>query len=72
MNMMLRYVHNTTKIRRIWDVNSGSNGQAVEWSRMIFREEENVHGKSTKERIETIEFPEIAGELHDEIHKWKK
>jgi hypothetical protein len=33
---------------------------------VVFQEEENAHGKSTKERIEEIEFPE---ELHNEIHE---
>jgi hypothetical protein len=64
--MMLGYVHNTTKIWRISDFDSGRNGRAVECSSVVFQEEENAHGKSTKERIEEIEFPE---ELHDEIHE---
>jgi hypothetical protein len=34
---------------------------------VVFLEEGNAHGKSTKEPTEGIEFPDTAGELHDEI-----
>jgi len=64
--MMLGYVHNTTKIWRIWDFNSGRNGRTVECSSLVFQEEENAH---TEERTEVIEFPENADELHDEIYE---
>jgi len=64
--MMLGYVHNTTKIWRIWDFNSGRTGRAVECSSVVFQEEENAH---TEERTEVIEFPDNADELHDEIYE---
>jgi hypothetical protein len=67
--MMLGYVHNTTKIWRIWDFNSGRNGRAVECSSVVFQEEENAHGKSTKEPTEGIEFPDTEEELYDEFHE---
>jgi transposase InsO family protein len=42
--MMLGYVHNTTKIWRIWDFEGGSHGQgrAMECSNTIFKENENA------------------------------
>jgi len=43
MCMMLGYVHNTTKIWRIWDFKSGRTGRAVECSNVVFDEEENAH-----------------------------
>jgi hypothetical protein len=55
--MMLGYVHNTTKIWRIWDFKSGRSGRAVEGSSLIFQEEENAHGKSAEEEKDTV-FPE--------------
>jgi transposase InsO family protein len=64
--MMLGYVHNTTKIWRIWDFNSGRTGRAVECSSVVFQEEENAH---TEEQMEAIEFPDNANELHDEIQE---
>jgi hypothetical protein len=51
--MMLGYVHDTTKIWRIWDFKSGRSGRAVECSSLIFQEEENVHGRSTEEEQDT-------------------
>jgi hypothetical protein len=66
--MMLGYIHNTTKIRRIWDLDSGRNGRAVECSIVVFQEE-NAHGKSTKEGIEEIVISRTAKKLHDEIHE---
>jgi len=64
--MMLGYVHNTTKIWRIWDFNSGRTGRAVECSSVVFQEEENAH---TEERTEFIEFPDNADELQDKIYE---
>ena len=64
MCMMLGYVHNTTKIWRIWDFKSGRIGRAVECSNVVFDEEENAH---TEEQTETIEFPDNADESQDEI-----
>jgi len=56
--MMLGYVHDTTKIWRIWDFKSGRNGgRAVECSSLIFQEEENAHGRSVEEQKDTV-FPE--------------
>src|SRR3978361_1273801 len=50
IGMMLGYVHDTTKICRIWDFKSGrSGGRAVECSSLIFQEEENAHGKGADE-----------------------
>jgi len=66
MCMMLGYVHNTTKIWRIWDFKSGRTGRAVECSSVVFDEEENAH---TEEQTEAIEFPENADESQDEIQE---
>jgi hypothetical protein len=62
--MMLRYVHNTTKIWRIWEFNSGRTGLAVECSSVMFQEE-NAH---TEEQITAIGFPDNADEFHTEDH----
>jgi len=62
---MLGYVHNTTKIWRIWDFNSGRTGRAVECSSVVFQEEENAH--TEEQKMEAIEFPDNADELHEEI-----
>jgi len=59
MCMMLGYVHNTTKIWRIWDFKSGKIGQAVECSSVVFDKEENAH---TEEQMEAIEFPDTTDE----------
>ena len=59
MCMMLGYVHNTTKIWRIWDFKSGKIGRAVECSSVAFAEEENAH---TEEQTEAIEFPNTTDE----------
>jgi hypothetical protein len=64
--MMLGYVHNTSKIWRIWDFNSGRTARAVECSSVVFEEEENAH---TEEQTEVVEFPENADELHEEMHE---
>jgi transposase InsO family protein len=69
MCMTLGYVHNTIKIWRIWDFNSGRNRRVVECSSVVFQEEENASGKSTKEETEEIEFPGAAEELQDVIHE---
>jgi len=71
MCMMLGYVHNTTKIWRIWDFKSGKIGRAVECSSVVFAEEENAH---TEEQTEAIEFPDTTDEAqtdraHDETHE---
>ena len=77
MCIMLGYVHNTTKIWRIWDFKSGITGQAVECSSVVFDEEENAH---TKEQTEAIEFSDTTNEAQieeaqtdkapqDEIHE---
>jgi hypothetical protein len=65
--MMLGYVHNTTKVWRLWDFNSGRTGRAIECSSVVFQEEENAH--TDEQKMETIEFPDDADELHDEIHE---
>jgi hypothetical protein len=75
--MMLGYVHDTTKIWRIWDFKSGrSGGRAVECSSLIFQEEENAHG--TEEQKDTV-FPEqsersyeIVEDHPDPQGKWKR
>ena len=69
MCMMLGYVHNTTKIWRIWDFNSGRTGRAVECSNVVFDEEENAH--TEEQRVGAIEFPENADESQDEIQEVK-
>jgi hypothetical protein len=47
---MLAYVHDTAKIRRIWDFKSGrSGGRAVECSSLIFQRE-NTYGRSVEEK----------------------
>jgi len=74
MCMMLGYVHNTTKIWRIWDFKSGKTGRAVECSSVVFDEEENAH---TEEQMEAIQFPDTTNEAQtdqtdeaqDEIHE---
>jgi len=63
MCMMLRYVHNTTKIWRIWDFKSGITGRAVECSSVVFDEEENAH---TEEQTEAIEFSDTTNEAQIE------
>jgi hypothetical protein len=45
--MMLGYVHQTKKIRRIWDFSSGSRGRAVECSNVISAEDQNAREKPT-------------------------
>jgi transposase InsO family protein len=49
--MMLGYVHNTTKIWRIWDFGNGhyKQGRAVECSSAIFNEHENAYARHLKE-----------------------
>ena len=59
MSMMLGYVHNTTKIWRIWDFKSGKIGRAVECSSVVFDEEENAY---TEEQMKAIEFPDTTDE----------
>jgi len=54
--MMLGYVHNTTKIWRIWDFNSGKAGRAVECSSVVFDENEDAFLSFTGEQVETVEF----------------
>jgi len=67
MCMMLGYVHNTTKIWRIWDFKSGRTGRAVKCSSVVFDEEENAH---TDEQKEAIEFPDTTDEAQtDEVQK---
>ena len=66
---MLGYVHNTTKIWRIWDFNSGRTRWAVERSSVIFQEGANAH---IEEWTKVIEFPDNADELHDEIYEMDK
>ena len=71
MCMMLGYVHNTTKLWRIWDFKSGKIGRAVECSSVVFAEEENAH---TEELTEAIEFPATTDEAQtdraqDETHE---
>ena len=61
-SMMLGYVHNTTKIWRIWDFNSGKSGRAVECSSVVFDEHEDAFVSSSGERVETVEFPEQTKE----------
>jgi hypothetical protein len=64
--MMLGYVHNTTKVWRLWDFNSGRTGRAIECSSVVFQEEENAH--SNKQKMEAIVFPDSdADESQDEI-----
>jgi hypothetical protein len=60
--MMLGYVHNTTKIWRIWDFNSGKTGRAVECSSVVFDEQEDAFTSSTGERAEAVEFPDQTEE----------
>jgi transposase InsO family protein len=47
--MMLGYVHQTTKIWRIWDFSSGPRGRAVECSNVIFAEDQNACEKRIPE-----------------------
>ena len=63
---MLGYVHDTTKIWRIWDFKSGRSGKAVECSSLIFQEEENAHGRSAEEKeCEDVGFPKQAERIDD-------
>jgi len=69
--MMLGYVHNTTKMWRIWDFKLGRTGRAVECSSGVFDEEENAH---TEEQMEAIKFPDTTEEAQtngaqDKIHE---
>jgi len=64
MCMMLGYVHNTTKIWRIWDFKLGRTGRAVECSSVVFDEEENAH---TEEQTDAVEFPDTTDEAQHEI-----
>jgi len=71
MCMMLGYVHNTTKIWRIWDFKSRRTGRAVECSSVVFDEEENAHKEEQKE---VIEFPDTTDKVQadgaqDRIHE---
>jgi len=59
---MLGYVHNTTKIWRIWDFNSGKSGRAVECSSVVFDEQEDMFTSSSGEWVETVEFPDETKE----------
>jgi hypothetical protein len=76
--MMLGYVHDTTKIWRIWDFKSGrSGGRAVECSSLIFQEEENAHGNSAEEKDavfpeQTERSYEIVEDHPDPQGKWKR
>jgi len=54
--MMLGYVHNTTKVWRLWDFNSGKTRCAIVCSSVVFQEEENAH--TNQQKIEAIEFPD--------------
>ena len=63
MCMVLGYVHNTVKIWRIWDFKLGKIGRAVEYSSVVFAEEENVH---TEEQTEAIEIPDTTDEAQTE------
>jgi len=54
--MMLGYVHNTTKVWRLWDFNSGRTGRAIECSSVVFQEEVNAH--SNEQKMEAIVFPD--------------
>ena len=67
--MMLGYVHNTTKIWRIWDFKSGRTGRAVECSSVVFDEEENAH---TEEQTEAIEFPDTTKEVQTKEDQTKE
>jgi hypothetical protein len=49
--MMLGYVHQTTKIWRIWDFSSGPRGRAVECLNVIFAEETKMHAKNEHQMI---------------------
>jgi transposase InsO family protein len=64
--MMLGYVHNTTKVWRLWDFNSGRTGRAIECSSVVFQEKENAH--SNEQKFEAIVFPNLdPDELQEEI-----
>jgi hypothetical protein len=63
--MMLGYVHNTTKIWRVWDFNSRKTDRAVECSSVIFDEKEDAFTSPAGERSEVIEFPEERQGNHE-------
>jgi hypothetical protein len=65
--MMLGYVHDTTKIWRIWDFKSSRSGRAVECSSLIFQEEENGYGKGTEEEEKDTGFLEQAERTYEII-----
>jgi len=67
--MMLRYVHNTTKVWRLWDFSSGRTGRAIECSNVVFQEEENAHADEQKMQIADSVFPDAADELHDDLYE---
>jgi len=66
---MLGYVHNTTKVWRLWDFSSGRTGRAIECSSVVFQEEENAHADEQKMQIADSVFPDAADELHDDLHE---
>jgi len=61
-SMMLGYIHNTMKIWRIWDFNSGKSGRAVECSSVVFDEQEDAFTSSSGEWVETVEFSDQSKE----------
>ena len=65
--MMLGYVHNTTKIWRIWNFNSGKAGRAVECSSVVFDENEDAFSSSTGEQVKTVEFPDQTVDQSQEV-----
>ena len=66
-SMMLGYVHNMTKIRRIWDFNSGKARRAVECSIVVFDENVDAFASMTGEQEETVEFPDQTEEQAQQV-----
>jgi len=66
---MLGYVHNTTKIWRIWDFNSGKAGRAVECSSVVFDENADAFASSTGEHEETVEFPDQTEDQPQQVEE---
>jgi hypothetical protein len=66
--MMLGYVHQTTKIWRIWDFSSGPRGRAVECLNVIFAEDQNACEKRAPDDpcIMLEDWPEEACDDDDD------
>jgi hypothetical protein len=56
--MMLGYVHDTSKIWRLWDFSRNLNGGAIECSNIVFHEDQNGFRTNDPAEDYDIEFPD--------------